>query len=64
MAVKGYSALPKIQHHLNFNIRSFSVISRTLIGVGSYSLSRLGPLLWVEHSVIKIYILALPYVDI
>ena len=34
MAMKGYSAFPKLQHHWNLTIRLFSVISRTLIGRG------------------------------
>ena len=36
MAMKGYSASPKLQHHWNIAIILFSVISRTLVVVGSY----------------------------
>ena len=39
MAMKGYSVFPKAQHNWNLTIRSFSVISRTLVR-GSYSLKR------------------------
>ena len=33
-AINGYSAFAKLQHHWNFIIRLFSVISRILIGGG------------------------------
>ena len=32
MVTKRFPALPKLQHYRNFTIRSFSVISRTLVG--------------------------------
>ena len=36
MAMKGYSASPKLQHCWNLTIRLFSVICRTLVSGGSY----------------------------
>ena len=34
MAMKWFSAFPKVQHPWNFTIRLFSAISRTLVGSG------------------------------
>ena len=45
---------PKLQHYWNLNIRLFSVISRTLIGV-FYSLSQMGKFLYI-YIYIYIYI--------
>ena len=52
MAMKGYSAFPKLQDYWSLHIRLFNVISRTLVGIilplcrGAvgvfYSASRLG----------------------
>ena len=36
MAIKGTPHSPKLQHHRNFTIRLFCVVSRTLIGGGYY----------------------------
>ena len=37
MAIKGYSAFPKIQNYWNLTIRLFSVIYRTLVGGSTHS---------------------------
>ena len=36
MAMEGYSTFPKFQHYWNLTIRLISVISRTLVVVGTY----------------------------
>ena len=37
MAIKGYYTFSKVPHYWNLTVRLFSVISRPLVGVGSYT---------------------------
>ena len=47
MSIKGYSVFPKLQHYLNLTMRSFRVISRTLVGEGGLTSLQSGRFKWI-----------------